>query len=117
MLLFEDVVAALGRVTEYDLGLQTIALESIVGTVDRRSGEFDRQFRPGSRRLQSRWQKIAAARRRGETMPPIDVYRIRASCTSSRTPISSFLWRALTAPQRSKRASGKYGRRYARPIG
>jgi len=72
---FDDVVAALGRVAEHDLGLQTIALESIVGTVDR-SGEFDRLFRPRSRRLQSRWQRIAAARRRGETMPPIDVYRI-----------------------------------------
>jgi hypothetical protein len=76
MLPFDDVVAALGRVAERDLGLQTIALESVVGTVDRRSGEFDRRFRPRSRRLQGRWQKIAAARRRGETMPPIDVYRI-----------------------------------------
>ena len=76
LLPFADVVAALGRVTERDLGLQTIALESIVGTVDRRSGEFDRLFRPRARRLQSRWQRIAAARGRGETMRPIDVYRI-----------------------------------------
>jgi hypothetical protein len=73
---FGDVVAALGRVSERDLGLQEIALDSIVGTVDRRSGEFDRLFRPRSRRLQRRWQTIAAARRRGETMPPIDAYRI-----------------------------------------
>jgi hypothetical protein len=76
MLRFADVVAALGRVAERDLGLQEIALDSIVGTVDRRSGEFDRLFRPRSRRLQRRWQAIAAARQRGETMPPIDVYRI-----------------------------------------
>ena len=73
---FGDVVAALGWVAESDLGLQEIALNSIVGTVDRRSGEFDRVFRPRARRLQSRWQRIAAARLRGETMPPIDVYRI-----------------------------------------
>ncbi len=72
----DNVMAALGRVAERDLGLQSIALESIVGTVDRRSGEFDRQFRPASSRLQTRWQSIAAARRRGQTMPPIDVYRI-----------------------------------------
>jgi hypothetical protein len=78
MLPFDEVVTALGRVAEHDLGPQAIALESIVGTVSRRSGEFDRRFRPRTRRLQSRWQRIAAARRRGETMPPIDVYRIGA---------------------------------------
>jgi hypothetical protein len=76
MLPFEDVVAALGRVGERDLGLQTIRLDSIVGTVDRRRGEFDRRFRPASRRVRRRWQSIAAARRRGQSMPPIDVYRI-----------------------------------------
>ena len=76
MLTFDDVVAAVGRGAEHDLGLQMIALDSIVGTVDRRSSEFDRCFRPRSRRSQVRWQRIAAARRRGETMPPIDVYRI-----------------------------------------
>jgi hypothetical protein len=76
MLSFDDVVAALGRVAEHDLGVQTVALKSIVGTVNRRSAEFDRSFRPRSRRLQARWQRIAAARQRGETMPPIDVYRI-----------------------------------------
>jgi hypothetical protein len=46
MLLFDEVVAALGRVAERDLGLQVIRLESIVGTVDRPNGEFDRLFRP-----------------------------------------------------------------------
>ena len=76
MLAFTDVIAVLGRVAEHDLGLREIALHSIVGTVDRRRGEFDRLFRPRSHRLQSRWQAIAAARQRGETMPPIDVYRI-----------------------------------------
>ena len=76
MLRFEDVVAALGRVGERDLGLQMIQLDSIVGTVDRRPGEFDRLFRPASRRVQRRWQSIATARRRGKAMPPIDVYRV-----------------------------------------
>jgi hypothetical protein len=76
MLRFDGAVASLGRVAERDLGFQAIALESVVGTVDRRSSEFDRLFRPRSRRLQGRWQRIAAARRRGETMPPIDVYRV-----------------------------------------
>ena len=72
---FDEVVAALGRRGERRLGLQTIDLDSIVGTVDR-SREFDRAFRPTSRRLRQRWERIAKAMRRGEPMPPIDVYRI-----------------------------------------
>ena len=72
---FDEVVAALGRRGERRLGLQTIDLDSIVGTVDR-SREFDRGFRPTSRRVRQRWERIAKAMRRGEAMPPIDVYRV-----------------------------------------
>jgi hypothetical protein len=72
---FEEVVAALGRRGERRLGLQTIELDSIVGTVDR-AREFDRRFRPTSSRVRSRWERIATAQRRGQAMPPIDVYRI-----------------------------------------
>jgi hypothetical protein len=76
MLPFEEVVAALGRRSERDIGVQTIRLDSIVGTVARRREEFDRKFRPASTRVRSRWEGIATARRRGQAMPPIDVYRI-----------------------------------------
>ena len=72
---FEEVVEALGRVSERDLGLQTIPLDSIVGTVDR-GKEFDRSFRPTSPRVRARWQRIAEAQRRGESFPPISVFRI-----------------------------------------
>jgi hypothetical protein len=72
---FEEVVRALGRVGERRLGLEVIPLDSIVGTVDR-SREFDRSFRPTSPRVRERWERINLAQRRGETMPPIDVYRI-----------------------------------------
>jgi hypothetical protein len=72
---FDEVVHALGWRGEKRLGLQTIDLDSIVGTVDR-SREFDRNFRPTSRRVRQRWERIAKAMRRGESMPPIDVYRI-----------------------------------------
>jgi hypothetical protein len=72
---FEEVVAALGRRGERSLGLQTIPLDSIVGTVDR-GREFDRSFRPTSGRVRPRWERIATAVRKGEAMPPIDVYRI-----------------------------------------
>ena len=72
---FDEVVAALGRRGERRLGLRTIDLDSIVGTVDR-TREFDRSFRPTSRAGKQRWQRIAKAMRKGEAMPPIDVYRI-----------------------------------------
>jgi hypothetical protein len=72
---FDEVVEALGKRGERRLGLQTIELDSIVGTVDR-TREFDRSFRPTSRRLRRRWEGIAKAMRRGEGMPPIDVYRV-----------------------------------------
>jgi hypothetical protein len=75
MLPFEEVVAALGRRSQRDLGVQTIPLECIVGTVDRQRGEFDRAFRPAAG-TRGRWESIAAARRRGESMPPIDVFKV-----------------------------------------
>jgi hypothetical protein len=72
---FEEVVAALGRTSERQLGLRVVQLDAIVGTVDR-TRDFDRQFRPTTGRVRARWERIAAAMRRGESMPPIDVYRI-----------------------------------------
>jgi hypothetical protein len=75
LLPFEEVVAALGRTGEQRLGLKTIPLETIVGSVDRPE-EFDRRFRPRTARLRRRWMRINEAQRRGESMPPIDVYRV-----------------------------------------
>jgi hypothetical protein len=77
MLPFEEVVAALGRRAESDLGLQKIPLDTIVGTVDRRVSSFDRTFRPVSEESRGRWERVAAARRQGLELPPIDVYRNR----------------------------------------
>jgi hypothetical protein len=72
---FDEVVEALGRAGEKSIGLQSIALDSIVGTVGR-GRDFDREFRPVSGRTRTRWERIANAQRRGLDMPPISVYRI-----------------------------------------
>jgi hypothetical protein len=72
---FEEVARALGRIGERRLGEQLISLDSIIGTVDRER-EFDRDFRPTSARVRERWQRINTAQRKGQAMPPIDVYRI-----------------------------------------
>ncbi len=72
---YEDVVAAAGYVDERELGVQPIALETVVGTIDR-SRDFDRAFRPTSARSRARWERIAAAYRSGEELPPIHVRRV-----------------------------------------
>lgn len=75
MLPFDEVVEALGRRGERRLGVQVIPIDSIVGSVDR-GRDFDRWFRPTSGRVRARWERLAAATRRGESIPPIEVYRI-----------------------------------------
>ena len=72
---FDEVVAALGMRGQRELGLQTIPVKTVVGTVD--SGrDFDRWFRPTSSRVRERWERLALAQRRGASIPPIDVFRI-----------------------------------------
>jgi hypothetical protein len=72
---YEEVVAALGFVSEHSAGTAVVPLDAIVGTVDR-GRDFDRSFRPTTGRVRSRWEHIAAAMRRGESMPPVDLVRI-----------------------------------------
>jgi hypothetical protein len=75
MLPFEEVVGALGATSRASIGEKVIPLDAIVGTVDRRHDDFDRSFRP-SPSTRGRWERIAEARKRGEAMPPIDVFQI-----------------------------------------
>jgi len=70
-----EVAGQLGTHSERSLGLQTIQLATIVGTLDPRQ-DFDHRFRPTTNRIRSRWQRLALAQRRGEPIPPIRVYRV-----------------------------------------
>jgi hypothetical protein len=72
---YEEVIEALGFVSVRSAGVEVVALDAIVGTVDRER-DFDRSFRPTSGRVRSRWENIAAAMRRGEPLPPVDLLRI-----------------------------------------
>jgi hypothetical protein len=72
---FQEVVDALGLVREEHLGTRVIPLDRVVGSVDK-VREFDPQFRPRSGRSRQRWERIAEAARRGEPLPPIDVYQV-----------------------------------------
>src|SRR3954464_12794296 len=73
---FEEVIEALGRTGQHDLGLQVVPLDAIVGTVDR-TADFDRGFRPTSPRLRSRWERIAAAPPRRGALPPVSLLHVR----------------------------------------
>jgi hypothetical protein len=75
VLSFQEVVDALGLVDEVSLGRQMIPVERIVGSVDR-VREFDPKFRPRTGLSRRRFERIDEAVRRGESLPPIDVYRI-----------------------------------------
>jgi hypothetical protein len=72
---YEEVIEALGFVNEHSLGLQVVSLEQIVGSVGR-GRDFDRRFRPTSGRSRGRWEQIAAAARRGESFPPVDLVKV-----------------------------------------
>jgi hypothetical protein len=106
---FDEVVAALGRVGERRLGLRTIPLARIVGSVDSMR-DFDRLFRPTSSRVRERWERLALAQRRGESIPPIDVYqvgdlyfvadghhRVSIALTTGQKTIDAYVTEVLTA--------------------
>jgi hypothetical protein len=67
LLPFDEVVGALGRRGERDLGERVIEVDSIVGSVDRDDG-FARLFRPGP--------PVEPSPDDGAEPPPIDVYRV-----------------------------------------
>jgi hypothetical protein len=61
------------------LGVRPIPLDSIIGTVEpQRALEFDHAFRPSSW-SRGRWELMWMARRRGDSLPPISVYRLHGS--------------------------------------
>ena len=71
----DDVVGTLGWRGQRQRGLQAVCLDTIVGTAGSRR-DFDRRFRPTSARVRSRWEPLALAIRRGEAVPPIELYRV-----------------------------------------
>jgi hypothetical protein len=75
LLRYDEVVRELGFLAERRLGSRVVRFDDIVGTVDR-GGQFDRRFRPGSARQRQRWERIAAAMRRGDPLPPVDLLAI-----------------------------------------
>ena len=58
------------------LGIQPIPLDSIIGTVEpQKAASFDHAFRPPAW-SRGHWELMWMARRRGDSLPPISVYRL-----------------------------------------
>ena len=53
---------------------QVVPLDAIVGTLEP-TPHFDARFRPASEVVRARWQRIALAHRRGDTLPPVDLVK------------------------------------------
>ncbi|MFP4343185.1 MAG: DUF4032 domain-containing protein [Anaerolineales bacterium] len=74
LLPFEEVRRRLPFEGEHYLGLQTIPLKKIIGSVGRYR-DFDRAFLPKQEETRYRWQSIDQAREHGAILPPIEVYK------------------------------------------
>ena len=72
---FESVRRATGADNRKYLGLRTVEVQRIVGSVGR-SKEFDRDFMPATRSIGGRWKRVDAAFHRGVDLPPVRLYEI-----------------------------------------
>jgi len=123
----DEIAGPLGWRGERRVGLQTIRLDTIAGTTGARR-DFDRCFRPTSSQVRFRWERLALAQRRGEAIPPIEVYRLGglhfvsdghhrvsiAAATGQRL-IDAYVTQVLTAvPPRTKTPTGTPTTRWCR---
>ena len=70
-----DWVQHLAPHGEHQLGLQSIEVDAVIGSVDRYR-EFSRHFLPKEDYLDERWIAIRAAQLGGRELPPIQVYKV-----------------------------------------
>src|SRR5919202_1606070 len=75
LLSFDEVKSALGAVEQVYLGMRTVPVEKIVGSVGRHR-DFDRAFLPSKGDLGDRWKRIDRMMHRAEELPPVSLYKI-----------------------------------------
>jgi hypothetical protein len=75
LLSFDEVKSALGAVEQIYLGMRTVRVEKIVGSVGRHR-DFDRAFLPSKGGLGERWKRIDRMMQRAEELPPVSLYKI-----------------------------------------
>lgn len=75
LLSFDEVKSALGAVEQVYLGMRTVEVDKIVGSVGRHR-DFDRAFLPSKDDLGARWKRIDEMMHRSEELPPVSLYKI-----------------------------------------
>ncbi|CAN5836874.1 DUF4032 domain-containing protein [soil metagenome] len=75
LLSFDEVKKALGALDQSYLGMRTVELNKIVGSVGRHR-DFDRAFLPSKGGNSARWKKIDEMMHRAEELPPVSLYKI-----------------------------------------
>lgn len=75
LLSFADVRACLNVRGQHALGRQHVSLDYIVGS-EGRYHDFDRQFRPLTDKVQTRWSSVERALHQGLQLPPVELYKI-----------------------------------------
>lgn len=75
LLPYDEVRQALPFQSQRDIGLQTVPLDKIVGSVGRYR-DFDRAFLPTQRQTIQRWVNIRKAHYHDISLPPVDLYKI-----------------------------------------
>jgi hypothetical protein len=75
LLSFDEVRSALGAVEQVHLGMRSVPVSKIIGSVGRHR-DFDRAFLPSKPDLEERWKRIDSMVRRAEDLPPISLYKI-----------------------------------------
>ena len=72
---FQEVFEYIKNQTQYQLGLQTVPIEQIVGSSGRLN-DFDLAYNPRHHSSGLRWINVAKARFTGVQLPPILLYKV-----------------------------------------
>ncbi len=75
LLSFDEAKGALTRWTQGYLGMRTVEVEKITGSVGRYR-DFDGDFLPLKRSMGDRWGRIDRAYHRGDELPAVSLYKV-----------------------------------------
>ena len=71
----DTILNCLSTHGQHSLGLVTVAIEKIVGTVNRNE-DFDKNFMPRREVTMERWLRIIKARFKDEYLPPVELRKV-----------------------------------------
>jgi hypothetical protein len=75
LLSLNSIIECLTTHGQHSLGLVTVAIDKIVGSVDRNK-DFDSLFLPRTGVTMERWLRILKARYKGEYLPPVELRKV-----------------------------------------